>query len=260
MKKNEYWAKKKRERTRRKKEKIVEQKGGKCIKCGYKKSIAGLDFHHVSGEKESNIAKLMSKPIKEIEKELKKCILLCANCHRIEHNFLQEDRKDYQNVLRLFLHEKAGGECSNCKIDDKRVFVFHHIDKEDKQFAISKGISSRWCVKKVVKEVNKCSLLCENCHREHHNENEITIKKINITEKDVNIFLENHGKDKVCKNCNNMYKTTSLQNNFCKEKCEVEYKKKGLVNEYRKKCKDCKKEIVVENKGKNIAQNVILKV
>lgn len=61
----------------------VRELGGKCSKCGYNKCIGALDFHHTDpSTKESVLGKLNSK---RFYVELKKCILLCANCHREEH-------------------------------------------------------------------------------------------------------------------------------------------------------------------------------
>ena len=70
----------------RRKIKAVQHKGGKCVKCGYDKHVAALDFHHVRGKKEFNISGTsLVYPWKKVKKELDKCDLLCANCHREEH-------------------------------------------------------------------------------------------------------------------------------------------------------------------------------
>ena len=58
----------------------------KCTKCGFSHPAA-LDFHHEDpSEKEYNINRLISNgQFKKAEAELEKCIVLCANCHRIHH-------------------------------------------------------------------------------------------------------------------------------------------------------------------------------
>ena len=66
------------------KEKLVESMGGCCICCGYNKTVAALAFHHLNpSEKEFSISDVLASPIsiKKIEEELKKCILVCQNCH-----------------------------------------------------------------------------------------------------------------------------------------------------------------------------------
>jgi len=68
------------------KEKAIKLLGGKCIKCGYSKCIASLDFHHKNLEdKDKNIKDILMRTWLKVEKELKKCILLCSNCHRELH-------------------------------------------------------------------------------------------------------------------------------------------------------------------------------
>lgn len=65
----------------------VEYKGGKCIKCGYNKNYAVLNFHHRNPEeKDFEWVKLRLKSWDKIIKELDKCDLLCSNCHIELHN------------------------------------------------------------------------------------------------------------------------------------------------------------------------------
>lgn len=67
----------------------IEYKGGKCQVCGYNKSLAAMDFHHRNEtKKEFNIGNRWYKKIEVIKDELDKCDLLCANCHREEHERL----------------------------------------------------------------------------------------------------------------------------------------------------------------------------
>lgn len=59
-----------------------------CVKCGYNEHHVCLDFHHLDSEdKDDNVARLVNSAssIKRIDKEIAKCIILCANCHRLEH-------------------------------------------------------------------------------------------------------------------------------------------------------------------------------
>lgn len=71
--------------------KCVEYKGGQCNKCGYSKCIKALEFHHIDpNEKDFNLTKVRilswDNQKERIIKELDKCILVCANCHREIHD------------------------------------------------------------------------------------------------------------------------------------------------------------------------------
>jgi len=59
----------------------------KCAHCGFN-HIAALDFHHEDpSEKEYSVNRLVSNgQYKKAYEEIKKCIVLCANCHRIHHH------------------------------------------------------------------------------------------------------------------------------------------------------------------------------
>ncbi|MEK7071994.1 MAG: hypothetical protein AAB969_00315 [Patescibacteria group bacterium] len=67
--------------------KSIEYKGGKCIICGYNKCNQVLEFHHFNPKvKDFSISqKGYTRSWEKVKKELDKCILVCANCHREIH-------------------------------------------------------------------------------------------------------------------------------------------------------------------------------
>lgn len=74
------------EYRRNNKKLAIEYLGGKCLKCGGTFHPDVYDFHHKNGdEKDICVARLLMKKFEVIKIELNKCVLLCANCHRIEH-------------------------------------------------------------------------------------------------------------------------------------------------------------------------------
>ncbi len=80
------------------KEKAVEYKGSKCQKCGYNKCIWSFDFHHViPEEKDFSISRNSTLSWEKVKKELDKCIMLCANCHR-ELHYSEYIDKLYDNI------------------------------------------------------------------------------------------------------------------------------------------------------------------
>ena len=91
-------------RKRRKKirQKAIDYLGGQCSRCGYDRCGEALEFHHIeSSEKDFGISNQgYTRSWKKVEEELKKCVLLCANCHREVHASLQ--------LLRETAVEKSG--------------------------------------------------------------------------------------------------------------------------------------------------------
>lgn len=71
----------------RRKQDAVNYLGGKCSVCGYNKCLGALDFHHVNPD-EKDFALSGKTKWEDMKKELDKCVLLCANCHR-EHHYLE---------------------------------------------------------------------------------------------------------------------------------------------------------------------------
>ena len=57
-----------------------------CFVCGYKKEACALDTHHIDPKKKKfsvgSNRKNSYVQFEAVKRELKKCIILCANCHR----------------------------------------------------------------------------------------------------------------------------------------------------------------------------------
>lgn len=74
-------------------------------------------------------------------------------------------RKRRKKVRQMALAYK-GNRCSRCGYDRcKEALEFHHLDASGKDFGISaRGYTRSWA--KVRAEIEKCVLVCANCHRE----------------------------------------------------------------------------------------------
>lgn len=70
------------------KERIIQSMGGCCVLCGYNKIQQALALHHLNpSEKEFSFGAIRAEPKKwiTIVNELRKCVLVCHNCHTEVH-------------------------------------------------------------------------------------------------------------------------------------------------------------------------------
>lgn len=136
------------ERRRKIKQKAIDYKGGACNKCGYRKSIRSLVFHHINPEeKDFSISNPNIRNWEKIKLELDKCELLCSNCHGEIHDEWDKIKNEESYLkLRQVVPEKktdSGSvykKCSNCK---KEIKVFKSAEHK-------RNFCSRKCSDEVI--------------------------------------------------------------------------------------------------------------
>ena len=70
-----------------KRQRAYDKYGRECSICGYSRCEAALEWHHLNPlEKDIEPRKVFSRNWESVIRELDKCILLCANCHREAHH------------------------------------------------------------------------------------------------------------------------------------------------------------------------------
>jgi hypothetical protein len=126
-------------------------------------------------------------------KEKAKIINGCKICTECKENktvkefYLRTDKKNYASKckkcankyygnrikdVKIKMIEYKGGECERCELKLKdshySVFDFHHLDPKTKDVKFDKIKFRKW--EKIKSEIDKCALLCSNCHRITHSE------------------------------------------------------------------------------------------
>ena len=85
----------------------------------------------------------------------------CKQCNR-------KEALDRIRLLKQKCIEYKNGKCENCGYNNYiGALEFHHINPDEKDFAIS-NLNITLFNDKIKKELDKCKLLCSNCHREEH--------------------------------------------------------------------------------------------
>ena len=77
-----------RERNRDYMRKVRGERG--CVDCGEKDPIV-LDFDHIHDSKRYTISNMQKHSLAKVDKEIAKCVVRCANCHRRVTHQRRED-------------------------------------------------------------------------------------------------------------------------------------------------------------------------
>lgn len=90
--------------------------------------------------------------------------------HRNREN-RQEYKERFQRERKVKLLILKGGKCQKCpeKYDGTNacIFDFHHLDPKAKEMALNLH-KMGWAWATLLKELDKCCILCSNCHRKQH--------------------------------------------------------------------------------------------
>ena len=112
----------------------------------------------------------VSQPVTEFEvcRVFKGVSYRRRQCKKCKQTAQGERRKK----LRRWLEEyKTTLFCERCGFDDFRALEFHHTGGKEKDFNIGDMVRLGLSVARIKEEIEKCTILCANCHRiEHYDE------------------------------------------------------------------------------------------
>ena len=86
----------------------------------------------------------------------------CKSCHK---NYVKKQYDKRKSIVNDFKKQ-----CSCKKCGENRFYLldFHHVNPEIKDKTVAKMISDHNKMADIQKEIDKCIILCSNCHREFH--------------------------------------------------------------------------------------------
>lgn len=155
------------------------------------------------------------------------------------NNYLKQQERALTRKLEII--ENKGGKCEICGYDKNiAALELHHLDPDKKSFPLDARHLGNTTIEKLLKESDKCVLLCANCHREIHNQhldkanmpkllNEMTSKHIKLTHK------YKKTKTIICKHCGKEFPYANGKiycSNECREADKGYPEYFELVNKY----------------------------
>ena len=73
-------------------------------------------------------------------------------------------------IWEFYNQLKATLKCARCGENHPATLQFHHCDPQKKDFNLSEAVREGYSIKRIKKEVAKCTVLCANCHAKEHYE------------------------------------------------------------------------------------------
>jgi hypothetical protein len=127
-----------------------------CGKCKEEKSIDYFSFRSkIKGIRQSNC--------KDCQKQY------CKQHFKDNVGYYRNKARDTKRRSRETLNKyKETLCCSRCPENDISCLDFHHLNPDEKEKSISQAVASGWSFKRLELELNKCIVLCSNCHRKEH--------------------------------------------------------------------------------------------
>jgi len=101
----------------------------------------------------------------------------CKTCHNkynkqfYKDNMISEIKRVRERVRRnreWYRKYKTTLKCNRCPEKDAVCLDFHHEGFTDKEDGVANLINRGWSIKRILKEIEKCEVLCSNCHRKEH--------------------------------------------------------------------------------------------
>jgi len=88
--------------------------------------------------------------------------------HKTEITLSKTKKKE---ILLPWINEiKQNSGCKFCLEKDHRCLDFHHLNPSEKDATIAYMYAADYSIEKIVEEIEKCVVLCSNCHRKLHYE------------------------------------------------------------------------------------------
>ncbi len=86
-----------------------------------------------------------------------------ADYHANPEKYRIRDQKRHRALISLVSSYKT--RCSRCGFSNPKALDFHHREPSQKKFTIGNATRDKIDPKRLIAEIQKCDVLCANCHR-----------------------------------------------------------------------------------------------
>lgn len=145
--------------------------GYNCTEIKNKINLSKVTIYLILKENGITIFRRNSKKSLRLRLEISDNCQLCNNTLKTKGNICGTCRTNIRRYkIKLSMFNLKGGKCQDCGSDDLDIscYDFHHLDPTKKEFQLSGTQANKLTSAKIKVELEKCVLLCSNCHRTRH--------------------------------------------------------------------------------------------
>lgn len=101
----------------------------------------------------------------------------CRNCqkqYKRDHYqankqlYVQKSHERHRGIFNQVRDYKVERGCKRCDEKHPACLEFHHRDPNAKELNIAHAAKKGWSFDRILREIEKCDVLCANCHRKEH--------------------------------------------------------------------------------------------
>lgn len=129
-----------------------------CTKCKEEKSIEEFSWRSQPKNRRHSDCKVCHRKLRRA---------YYVNSGEIERLRIQR-RKKRAEIKKWFREYKKGLKCSRCSENRPATLVFHHRDPSIKETEVGEIFNKTFRKDRIIKEIEKCEVLCANCHMQEH--------------------------------------------------------------------------------------------
>lgn len=126
-----------------------------CTKCRFLKPLGDFSFKNKKTGKLHSNCRTCQKVMKD------------SHYHRNKLSYISKARKHKDKYRVEWRNFKLSLKCFVCGENHPATLDFHHPE-DTKENNVSTLVKNGVSWPKLVKEIEKCTVLCSNCHRKHH--------------------------------------------------------------------------------------------
>lgn len=97
-----------------------------------------------------------------------------ANNKKSEKDHVKRRKNE---IKKWFEYYKSKLFCLKCKENHPATLEFHHKTRKNKEMMVAIMVYNGYSIERIKKEMEKCIVLCANCHRKVHYKERLTIFK-----------------------------------------------------------------------------------